>query len=73
LADLYFTLPFDLGIIEASQLFFYTDDPTKGRVEEYGKIFIGEPYEIDQEACQIAKVECEYLKLIDQGRSQLED
>jgi len=73
LADLYFTLPFDLGIIEARQKFFYTDDPTKGRVEECGKIFVGEPYEIDREASQLAGVECEYLDLIDEGRSQLED
>ncbi|MDH5781243.1 MAG: DUF362 domain-containing protein, partial [Dehalococcoidia bacterium] len=42
LADLYYTLPFDLGIIEARQKFFYTDDRTKGRIEECGKIFIGE-------------------------------
>jgi hypothetical protein len=48
LADLYFTLPFDIGIIEARQKFFYTDDPTKGEAEEYGKIFLGEPYEIDR-------------------------
>ncbi len=73
LADLYFTLPFDLGIIEARQKFFYTDDPMKGRVEECGKIFIGEPYKIDHEASQLAGVECEHLELIDQGRSQLED
>jgi uncharacterized protein (DUF362 family) len=73
LAALYFTLPFDLGIIEASQKFFYTNDPTKGKVEEYGKIFIGEPYEIDQEVSRITGVECEYLKLSDEGRSQLGD
>ena len=73
LADLYYTLPFDLGIIEARQKFFYTDDPTKGRIEECGKIFIGEPYEIDREASQLAGVECEYLNLIDEARSQLGD
>ncbi|HUV46066.1 MAG TPA: DUF362 domain-containing protein [Dehalococcoidia bacterium] len=73
LADLYYTLPFDLGIIEARQKFFYTDDPTKGRMEECGKIFIGEPYEIDREASQLAGVECEYLNLIDEARSQLGD
>ena len=73
LADLYFTLPFDLGIIEARQKFFYTDDLTKGRVEECGKVLIGEPYEVDREASQLAGVECEYLNLIDEGRSQLED
>lgn len=73
LADLYFTLPFDLGIIEARQKFFYTDDPTRGKVEEWGKIFIGEPYEIDREASQLAGIDAEHLRLIDEGRSQLED
>lgn len=73
LADLYFTLPFDLGIIEAHQKFFYTDDPRQGRTEDYGKILIGEPHEIDLKACQIAGIECEHLRLINEGRVQLED
>jgi uncharacterized protein (DUF362 family) len=73
LADLYFTLPFDLGIIEARQKFFYADDPTKGEMEDYGKILAGEPHEIDLEAAQIAGVECEHLRLINEGRVQLEN
>jgi hypothetical protein len=73
LADLYFTLPFDMGIIEARYKFYYSDDPTKGRVEEYGKILVGEPHEIDREACRMARVDSEHLRLIDEGRSQLED
>jgi len=73
LADLYFTLPFDLGIIEARQKFFYTDDPTKGEVEDYGKILAGEPYEIDIAASQIAGVDSHHLSLINEGRVQLED
>ena len=73
LADLYFTLPFDLGIIEARQKFSYTDDPRKGEAEDYGKILIGEPHEIDLKAAQIAGVHCDHLKLINQGRIQLED
>lgn len=73
LADLYFTLPFDLGIIEARQKFLYTDDPKKGKTEDYGKILIGEPHEIDLKACQIAGVDCEHLRLINEGRIQLED
>ena len=73
LADLYFTLPFDLGIIEARQKFFYTDDPRKGEAEEYGKILIGEPHEVDLRASKIAGVACQHLKLIDKGRVQLED
>jgi uncharacterized protein (DUF362 family) len=73
LADLYFTLPFDLGIIEARQKFFYGDDPAKGEAENYGQILIGEPHEIDLTASQIAGVDCEHLKLISEGRVQLED
>lgn len=73
LADLYFTLPFDLGIIEARQKFLYTDDPKKGRAEDYGKILLGEPHGIDLKASQIAGIDCEHLKLISKGRVQLED
>ncbi|MHC1578416.1 MAG: DUF362 domain-containing protein [Dehalococcoidia bacterium] len=73
LADLYFTLPFDLGIIEAHQKLFYSDDPTKGKTEDYGKILVGEPHEVDLMACEIAQVDCEHLRLINEGRVQLED
>ncbi len=73
LADLYFTLPFDLGIIEAHQKFSYTDDPTKGEAEDYGKTLVGEPCEIDIEACEIAGIKCEHLGLISESRVQLED
>ena len=73
LADLYFTLPFDLGIIEAHKKFSYRDDPAHGQAEDYGKILVGEPHEIDLEAAQIAGVDCEHLRLINEGRVQLED
>ncbi len=63
-ADLYFTLPFDLGIIEARQKFIGWDDPTRGEVEEYGKVFIGEPYQIDCEASEALGLKAEYLDLI---------
>jgi hypothetical protein len=72
-ADLYFTLPFDLGIIEASQKLSYTDDPSKGEAEDYGKILVGEPHEVDLRASQLAGVSCQHLKLISQGRVQLDD
>jgi len=64
IADLYFTLPFDLGIIEARQEFIGEGDPTQGKVEECGKIFIGEPYEIDCQASQMLGLETGYLDLI---------
>lgn len=74
LADLYYTLPFDLGIIEATQRFFGADDdPTQGETEDYGRTLVGEPHEIDLEASQIAGVDSEHLRLITEGRAQLED
>jgi len=64
IADLYFTLPFDLGVIEARQKFVSGDDPTRGEVEEYGKVFMGEPYEVDGEASEVVGLRTGYLDLI---------
>lgn len=72
IADLYFTLPFDLGIIDARKKFIGINDLTRGKVEDYGKIFVGEPYEVDKEASDIAGLELEYLKLIEAGKTELE-
>jgi len=63
-ADLYFTLPFDLGIIEARQKFTSWDDPIQGEVEECGKVFIGEPYQVDCEASEALGLKTDYLDLI---------
>jgi hypothetical protein len=71
-ADLYFTLPFDLGIIEASQKFTSDTDPVRGEVESYGKIFIGEPYEVDLEASETLDLKTEYLDLIKEARVEFE-
>jgi len=64
IADLYFTLPFDLGIIEARQKFIGWDDPIRGEVEECGKVFIGEPYKVDCEASQALGLKTDYLDLV---------
>ena len=71
-ADLYFTLPFDMGIIEARQKFTGGEDPTQGEVEEYGKVFVGEPFEVDSEAAQMLQLRAEYLDLIREARVGLE-
>ncbi len=63
-ADLYFTLPFDLGIIEARQQFITQDDPTRGEATDYGKVFIGDPYEVDCEASELLGLKTEYIDLI---------
>ena len=71
-ADLYFTLPFDLGIIEARQKFISRDGPTQGEVEECGKVFIGEPYEVDCEVSEVLDLKAEYLDLIKEARVEFE-
>jgi len=64
IADLYFTLSFDLGIIEARQKFVSWGDPVQGEIEEYGKVFIGEPYQVDCEASEALGLKTGYLDLI---------
>jgi hypothetical protein len=71
-ADLYFTLPFDLGIIEARQKFIGWDDPTRGEVEEYGKVFVGEPYQVDCEVSEALGLKTEYLDLIKVAKVEFE-
>ncbi len=69
LADLYFTLPFDMGIIEARQKFTgKVPQVNQGTVENFGKIFMGEPFDIDNEACQLSGIKSEYLDLIKVAR-----
>jgi len=72
IADLYFTLPFDLGVVDARQKFLSAGSPCQGNVEEYGKIFAGEPYEVDREATQVSGIRASYLALIEAGKSELE-
>jgi hypothetical protein len=73
IADLYFTLPFDLGIIEARQKLVIEEDPTRGIAEPCGRVFIGEPYEIDSEASKALGIETDYLGLIKEARVGLEN
>ena len=68
IADLYFTLSFDLGIIEARQKFISRGDPVQGEIEEYGKVFIGEPYEVDCEASEALGLKTGYLDLIKEAK-----
>jgi hypothetical protein len=72
LTDLYFTLPFDLGIIEARQKFVSRGESTKGEVEECGKVFVGEPYEVDLEASKMLDIKTDYLVMIEEARRDFE-
>jgi len=72
LADLFYTMPFDLGIIEASYKFISKCDGINGEKVPLGKIFIGEPYKVDMEVSQTLGIKVDYLKLIDDARADLE-
>ena len=73
IADLYFTLPFDLGIIEARQKFVGESNPAKGMIEQCGQVFVGEPYEIDSEASRELGLKTDYLDIIKEARVGLEE
>jgi hypothetical protein len=73
IADLYFTLPFDLGIVDGRQVFTSTgDSPTEGKTEYYGKIFVGEPFQVDSEVTESLDLKAEYLDLVKVARVGLE-
>jgi len=70
IADLYFTLPFDLGIIDARKRLISPKDHFQGKIEGYGKIFIGTPLEVDSEASRAAETTMAYLKLIEEVKAK---
>ncbi len=72
IADLYFTLPFDMGIIEAREKLTYDDDPTKGEIEEIGKVFVGDPFQVDSEVSETLGIRTDYLHLIRLAESGLD-
>jgi len=67
-ADLYFTLPFDMGIVDGSTIMTSSTDPFQGEIEDYGKIFVGLPYDCDYAASDAAGVVPRYLELIEEAR-----
>jgi hypothetical protein len=72
LADLYFTLPFDLAVIDGRKKFSAADESFKGKTDSPGKIFEGEPYEIDREAVNMLGLDSQYLDVIKAGKAELE-
>ena len=72
IADLYFTLPFDLGVVDARQMFIGAGNSLQGKTEEYGKIIAGEPYDVDREAAQASGFSTSYLSMIEAGKAELE-
>ena len=72
IADLYFTLPFDLGVIDGRMKFVCGKDMTKGEIEECGKIFVGEPMEVDEEASKSTETSTPYINMIMAGKADME-
>jgi hypothetical protein len=71
-ADLYFTLPFDMGIVDGRKKLTSAQDPSQGEIEDCGRIFVGSPYEVDCEASRDAGVTTEYLRLIEEAKAEKE-
>ena len=67
-----FGLPFDLGIIEAQKKLVSKNDSSRSEIEEYGKIFIGEPYEVDREVSETLGLKTLYLNMIKTAKVELE-
>ena len=67
LADLYFTLPFDLGIIESRR------ESGGGKEGQYGQVFVGEPLQVDLEASQALGIKANYLDFIRAAEEELEE
>ncbi len=70
LADLYFTLPFDLGIVEIRQEIDSEDNP--GEAAERDTVFVGEPYNVDREVSDTLGLKTNYLDLIKPAKVELE-
>jgi hypothetical protein len=73
IADLYFTLPFDMGIIDGRKKLVCTGGSSEGKAQKCGKMFIGEPFEVDSEASRSEGLATEYLQWIEIARTQMED
>jgi uncharacterized protein (DUF362 family) len=71
IADLYFTLPFDLGIIEARQKITYQNG-REGTIQEVGKVFVGDPFQVDREVSETLNIKTDYLDLIRLAESGLD-
>jgi uncharacterized protein (DUF362 family) len=67
-ADLHFTLPFDMGIIDGRKRLTSDEDPFHGDVQEDGRVFVGAPYQVDCEASSELGVKAEHLRLIEKAK-----
>ena len=66
-ADLYFTLPFDMGIVDGRKKLTSSADPLHGEIEGYGKIFVGSPHDSDRAASDAAGITTRHLDMIEEA------
>lgn len=71
IADLYFTIPFDIGIVDGRKKII--KNSSKPKTEKVGKIFVGNPVEVDKEASSSLKGEPKYIRLIERVSYDLHD
>lgn len=72
IADLYFTVPFDLGVVEAKVKFEANERGTEGIQGEEGSVFLGEPFDVDCETADTLGIQAPYLRMIANARVELE-
>lgn len=68
IADLHFTMPFDLGVIEGQPR--PPGSGNGGSALPWGPVFISDPYQADCEAAAAASLEVEYLRLIASAKAE---
>ncbi|MFC1872097.1 hypothetical protein ACFLYV_00020 [Chloroflexota bacterium] len=73
LADLYFTLPFDMSIIESNYPMMLPENFSQFVSPAYGKIIIGDPFEADMNVCDYLGIKTEYLDLIQLAKAEMEE
>jgi len=65
IADVFFTLDFDLGIIDGRRKFISQRGPAVGKSEDFGKILVGDLLTVDKEALRLSGLQAKYIRLIE--------
>jgi hypothetical protein len=72
IADLYYTLPFDVGIIEAKKKISWESGSEESTVEDVGQVFVGDPLHVDLEVSEKLGIRMDYLDRIKLAESGLD-
>jgi len=72
IADLYFTLPFDLGLVDATATYTTSGWGVQGEPRSGAGVFWAEPYDVDLEVASTLGIDVPYLRLIANAREELE-